>query len=160
MKSIAIAIAATIVLSLLFIAGLFSNIQLSLADSLYGGKQALDNIVIVAIDDKSIQQVGRWPWDRDVIARLIDKIDGAKVIGLDLGFYEPTNKDEILANAMRRAGNVVLPIEFIDKGILVPVFTDATLGYANVIQDNDGVVRAVNLALSYSYKAYASAIID
>ena len=28
----------------------------------------LDNIVIVAVDEKSIKEIGRWPWKRDVQA--------------------------------------------------------------------------------------------
>src|SRR5581483_4888053 len=46
---------------------------------------------IIAIDDKSLQQVGQWPWPRGVIADLIDKLDaaGAAAITLDILFSEP-----------------------------------------------------------------------
>ena len=49
-------------------------------------------IVIVDIDEKSVDQVGRWPWSRDVIARLIDKLNDkyfVKSVGLDVIFPEP-----------------------------------------------------------------------
>ena len=48
-------------------------------------------VTIVAVDDKSIDQLGRWPWSREVIAELIDKISemGAEAIGLDIVFSEP-----------------------------------------------------------------------
>lgn len=47
-------------------------------------------IVIVAIDDESIQNIGRWPWPRGIIANLISKISfcNPKVIGLDILFSE------------------------------------------------------------------------
>jgi adenylate cyclase len=48
-------------------------------------------IVVVEIDDRSIAEIGRWPWSRQVLARLLDRIKsaGPKVICLDLLFTEP-----------------------------------------------------------------------
>jgi len=55
-----------------------------------GREKPVDDVVIVAIDEKSIKEIGRWPWSRDVIARGIEKLInmGAKVIGLDIVFSE------------------------------------------------------------------------
>ena len=33
-----------------------------------------DRIVIVDVDEKSLAQIGRWPWSRDVLADLVDKL--------------------------------------------------------------------------------------
>jgi serine/threonine-protein kinase len=40
-------------------------------------------IEIIAIDDQSIENLGRWPWSRDLLAGMLDKLaeSGAKVIG-------------------------------------------------------------------------------
>ncbi len=48
-------------------------------------------VVIVAIDDSSIEQIGRWPWPRKYIAGLIDILSsyGARVIGVDIFYTEP-----------------------------------------------------------------------
>ncbi|HVH73582.1 MAG TPA: adenylate/guanylate cyclase domain-containing protein [Stellaceae bacterium] len=48
-------------------------------------------IRIVNIDDKSLREIGQWPWPRTIIAELVDKLreDGAAVIGLDIVFSEP-----------------------------------------------------------------------
>lgn len=47
-------------------------------------------VAIVNIDDKSIKQLGPWPWPRQLIAEMIDilKNNGAKLIALDLLFSE------------------------------------------------------------------------
>jgi len=47
--------------------------------------------VIVAVDEKSLDQVGRWPWSRDIQARLVRSLTeyGVRVIGLDFVFSEP-----------------------------------------------------------------------
>nr|WP_283254365.1 serine/threonine-protein kinase [Ramlibacter paludis] len=37
-----------------------------------------DKIAIIAIDDQSVSNIGRWPWPRDVHAQLIDKLSAAK----------------------------------------------------------------------------------
>ncbi len=74
------------------------------------------DIVIVAINDNSIEEIGRWPWGRDVMAGLINKISASrpKVIGIDVMFTERESpeKDERLAEAIKKAGNVVLATAF------------------------------------------------
>jgi len=39
---------------------------------------ASDRIAIIAIDDQSIANIGRWPWSRDIHAKLIDQLAAAK----------------------------------------------------------------------------------
>lgn len=49
-------------------------------------------IVIVDIDEKSLNEIGRWPWSRNVISKLVDRLaDDYKVsaIGFDIWFSEP-----------------------------------------------------------------------
>ena len=50
-----------------------------------------EKIAIIAIDDESIANIGRWPWPRDLHAELIDRLalGGAKVIGQTVFFLEP-----------------------------------------------------------------------
>jgi len=42
-------------------------------------RQPSDRIAVIAIDDQSIANIGRWPWPRDVHAKLIDQLSAAKV---------------------------------------------------------------------------------
>jgi len=49
-------------------------------------------IVILDIDEKSLQQVARWPWPRNIMARLVDKLFDqyhVAVLGFDVVFAEP-----------------------------------------------------------------------
>lgn len=74
-------------------------------------RQPSDRIAVIAIDDQSIANIGRWPWPRDVHARLIDKLAAAKarVVVYTVFFFEPEvdrglafirkMKDVLLANA-------------------------------------------------------------
>ena len=47
-------------------------------------------VVVAAIDEKSIARFGRFPWDRRVLASLIDKLldDGVTAIGFDMSFSD------------------------------------------------------------------------
>ena len=50
-----------------------------------------DRVVIVAIDEASLNEVGRWPWSRDVLARMVDQLYDhyrARMVGFDVVFAE------------------------------------------------------------------------
>ena len=50
-----------------------------------------DRIAIVDIDEKSLAEVGRWPWSRNVVARMMDQLFdryGVAVVGFDVVFAE------------------------------------------------------------------------
>ncbi|HAC35303.1 MAG TPA: serine/threonine protein kinase [Gammaproteobacteria bacterium] len=51
--------------------------------------QTTRDLAIIAIDDPSIERLGRWPWSRTVIADLVARLEGAKVIGLPVFYSEP-----------------------------------------------------------------------
>jgi len=54
-------------------------------------KNPSDKIAVIAIDEQSIANIGRWPWPREVQAKLIDQLSAAKarVIGNTVFFFEP-----------------------------------------------------------------------
>jgi adenylate cyclase len=53
-------------------------------------RQPGSQVAIVAIDDKSIVELGRWPWPRAVLAQLTDALRSYKaaVVGFDMVFSE------------------------------------------------------------------------
>jgi adenylate cyclase len=95
----------------------FERVELLLYDVRYlvHGRQAPPkDVVILGIDDKSIDKIGRWPWDRSKIASVIDalKAMGAKVIVMDIIFSEPWKDDDVLSDSIKKADNVILPMIF------------------------------------------------
>ena len=76
--------------------------------------KASGDIVLVAIDDKSLREVGRWPWSRRQQAYIIDRLTeaGAKRTFLDIiiGGRSTRADDNLFVKATDRAGNVVLPM--------------------------------------------------
>lgn len=109
--------------------------------------------VIIAIDDQSLSRVGQWPWSRDVLARLIDRIKARQpaAIGINIIFPEPDRasperiaealgerdpllaerlrrlrpNDEILAESIRAAG-AVLGVAGTEEIITPPPRQDAS----------------------------------
>ena len=54
-------------------------------------RMASDRIVILDVDERSLASVGQWPWRRDVIGKLVERLRewGAAVVALDIVFAEP-----------------------------------------------------------------------
>ena len=65
-------------------------------------------IVIIDIDETSLQHEGRWPWSRAKIAKLVEKLNeaGAAVIGFDILFGEAERNpaEEVLAGLNQQSG--------------------------------------------------------
>ncbi|MBU1052691.1 MAG: CHASE2 domain-containing protein [Proteobacteria bacterium] len=78
----------------LFRTDFLDTLEYKLYDAMMGLRadpESSSNIVIVDIDDDSIEKIGRWPWSRDIIANGIKKINlgNPKVTGLNLILSEP-----------------------------------------------------------------------
>src|SRR5580698_7037780 len=99
-------------------------------------EQTIRPVAIVDIDEASLQEIGQWPWPRTVVADLVTRLRGlgAVAIGFDVVFAEPDrtspaiaagsfrgidtetreklshlpSNDEVLAEAIRNAGGVVV----------------------------------------------------
>jgi diguanylate cyclase (GGDEF)-like protein len=120
---------------------------------------AADSIV-VAIDDTSLQALGRWPWPRQRHAELIDVLRqaGTQAVGYNVLFAEPASDpadDARLAQAIAAHGQVVLPVLPGGRGPAGPLDAvqplsslsqvAAAIGHAEVPVDLDGQVRRVAL---------------
>ena len=78
--------------------------------------------VIAVVDNESIKEIGRWPWPRTTIARLVDslKASGVKAIGFDIVFSEPDHNSGLktvdeLSSEMKKQGINGSAITLLDK---------------------------------------------
>ncbi|HUS18217.1 MAG TPA: adenylate/guanylate cyclase domain-containing protein [Terriglobales bacterium] len=81
------------------------NIELRSLDARFkarGARPADERIVIVGIDEKTLQKVGAWPIPRDAYGALVEKLagGGAKVVAFDVAF--PTPEKNSAVEAMKR----------------------------------------------------------
>ena len=126
-----------------------------------------DDILIVALDERSLGEVGAWPWSRQTQAALVSRLAAARprAIGLDVLLTEPGPDDAALATAIAKAGNVFLPLAFAIPGRNgqdfetiepLPRFARASagLGHVNLSPDSDGVMRQTYLTYRAGGKAW------
>jgi len=73
--------------------------------------QGADDIVIVDIDNDSVEKLGRWPWPRSLIAKSVEKINAGdpKIIGLNFIYSEAEENSgfrelKILTDIMEKQG--------------------------------------------------------
>jgi serine/threonine protein kinase/CHASE2 domain-containing sensor protein len=96
-------------------------------------RQASDKIAIIAIDEQSLANIGRWPWPRDVQAQLIDKLAAAKAKTIvDAVFFFEPQTDRGLAYI--RKIKQVLPPDSGEAGRLIVE--------AEQVLDTDGKLAA------------------
>ncbi|HKW66109.1 MAG TPA: CHASE2 domain-containing protein [Terriglobales bacterium] len=164
----------TLVLALSAIPGI-RDAQVRLSDSYFRLAPAPGQrspVVVILIDDDSLQKFGRWPWSRSLLARLTSNLAkaDAQVIGLDILLSEPqsTAADTALAEALQASGRVVLADKigsYPDGPRWVeplPSFAQAAaVGHGQAVLDADGVCRRFpprELALDGSRWAFAVAV--
>ena len=105
--------------------------------------KASGDIVLVAIDDQSLRDVGQWPWARRHHAQLTNKLTeaGANSIFFDVNFAGRSTAadDAMLSEAIKKSGRVTLPVSarFGTPGddtptYLVPENSHAELGVISV----------------------------
>lgn len=152
---------ATVLAAALLLTGASARLDNIIYDAaLRSAPRAADpGVIIVAIDDRSLAELGAWPWPRRLHAALIDQLAqaGARAVGYDVLFVEPSPDDAELARAVAAAGRVCLPVLIEAPGpdgdsfrVVAPVGAlagaAAGLGHVDLDYDPDGVSRRANLA--------------
>ena len=70
------------------------------------------DIVVVAIDEGSLKEFGRWPWSRALMAELVNEIlnSDPKVLAVDIFFSEPESKkaDNALGDVFKKAKDKIV----------------------------------------------------
>lgn len=113
------------------------------------------DIAIIAIDEKSIAELGRFPWTRTEYARLINQLSkaGVKAVLFDAFFpeHESAKADQAFAAAAKKAGNVYLATTFdFDSQLKIKGRTGSIaeiensvsgVGHINFLPESDGVNR-------------------
>lgn len=120
--------------------GWFEGIELKLYDLRlrhFNTITASEQLLLIDIDDFSLEHVQRWPWDREKLASMVSVLSdlNAKIIALDIIFPEPQpprmrlteedlalndyfgkdlliHDDIVFSEAIGRAGNVLVPMHF------------------------------------------------
>ncbi|MBI2251411.1 MAG: CHASE2 domain-containing protein [Armatimonadetes bacterium] len=144
-------------------------------------KESSSKIILVNIDDYSLDKIGRWPWRRDVFADFIERLESShpKVIALDIIFADPdlyTSADYKLAKVFLKYDNIIFALlHYKDSAGKIQIrrplkkqltelsstnkikLIDQRLGFVGIDPDRDGVTRNTQLILPVigSYPFYS-----
>jgi len=111
----------SLLLSMLAFTPLFSTFELKAYDLLsrmLNQEKGAAEIVIVQVDQASLDSLAAegvtWPWPRQIYAPLFERLSQADAVFTDIIFSEPSSygneDDRILAAAIAKSGNVILPV--------------------------------------------------
>ena len=148
-SALLLGLAATLAVAGAHLAGLDTRVELQTLDLRFrhlSRASSSDRIVRVAIDDASLDKMGRWPWPREQIAGVVEVLQdcGARAVALDIIMPEPQETryesavekvyaferddvfgdpaprrvfdDDALADVLRKYPNVALPMHLILAG--------------------------------------------
>ncbi len=125
------------------------NVELILYDEhfrLRGPRPANPQVAIVAIDEPSLAAVGRWPWSRTVLARLVRRLDeaGAASIAFDVLMNEPerSTEHEVVDRLRARLGGRGLDAALRRELDTMLADADPDAALAAAIRDSGRVVLA------------------
>jgi len=126
-SALVIGLAATAAIAAGHLLGLDNRIELLALDlrfRYFSSAPGNDDIVIVEIDDRSLQELGRWPWPREILAGVVEVLQecGARAVALDIILPEPQKTRYVAAQ-----GDIYDPdtAPIIGTGGPRPVFDDA-----------------------------------
>lgn len=106
---------------------------------LWRGETPVDNrIAIVDVDEKSLHELGQWPWSRNKVAHILQNLTdaGAAIIGLDMVFAEKDNSSPV--NIAKEANLTVADLPDYDQILAqtlaqTPVITGFTFDFEKKI---------------------------
>ena len=155
--------------SYLFFPSILSDIDTRLSDKRFsyrGVQEPNPDVVIVAIDERSVNEIGRWPWPRSTMSKLVDKFYqyDVKSAVFDIVFSEPESarSDSALGKSIKNNGNVVLGFFFRTEGTgehdseTVKIHKKSKIGLVKHLDGND--IKTVNefSAVEYNIPQIAS----
>jgi adenylate cyclase len=144
----------------IFVFKFFLFFDYQLQDKIFSKEDVSNNVIIIAIDEKSIQNYGQWPWHRSRHADLIEKLEknNVKVIGYDFTFSERSSDDEYFLETIKKYDNLVFPFEgnlkleknqkAVFSDFLFPlkeIRENSLFGFTTLVPDFDAKVRRAPL---------------
>lgn len=112
-----------------------------------------ERIVILDLDEKSLAEVGRWPWSRKTMADLVNKLFdeyGIDILGFDVIFAEPDTSSGL--QSLEHISNTVLKGDAAFQTTLKGL--RSTLDYDRQFAD---ALRGRRVVLAYSFTDHVSA---
>ena len=131
---------------------------------------ASGDIVVIAIDDRSLTEINAWPWPRSIHGRLAEELDrlGARKVAFDIEFPAPSTSEEdrqLAASLARLGSRAMLAMRFsvdLRSGERIDLFPIPELrAHGDLVSINaehgyDGSIWSLPYSLAYKGRPYPS----
>lgn len=105
-----------------------------------------DRVAVIEIDEASLAAIGQFPWPRYYYADLLERLAPASVVAFDILFAESSKDDTVLAEAMKKHGDVVLATAWDEgRGVIGPnaSVVEGAISTGHIHHDaSDGIIRS------------------
>jgi len=134
-------------------------------DFLAGGRKPMENIIIVGMDDRTMREIGTWPWPRFFMADAIERLTEMDVAAIGINVWYDAHGaveeyDDRLVAAAEKTDRLVLAStayltdarNFVAEEYIIPFHELAEVshtGFINVLADDDGVMRHALTSIRY-----------
>ncbi len=141
-------LAAALLVTLVAAAGWLDSAELLVRDAFLRTRPraAAESVAAVVVDEEAISAVGPWPWDRERLAALVERIGsaGAAAVAVDLLLAETRPGDEALATALAARPSVLAAAPDGTRRWILPASglrAASEVAHVSFAVDRDGVVR-------------------
>jgi adenylate cyclase len=144
----------------------FQTLNSKLSDTLYSRNEAREDIVIIGIDEKSVDLLGRFStWKRGYYASLLEQLSDSspKIIIFDIFFKNSDLNDADLSfsEKIKEIGNVILVSLLVDQTEQLPhhIFAESSkTGFSIATPDSDGIHRRTPLIKKNKEKVHLNSL--
>ena len=111
-----------------------------------------EDVVVIEIDERSLEVLGQFPLPRHYYAALLQRLTPAEptAVAFDILFVEPSEDDEVFAHAMTQQGKVLLAEAWdvhMNRVRPTPMLKEAAITTGHILRDDDsdGMNRKVRV---------------
>jgi serine phosphatase RsbU (regulator of sigma subunit)/CHASE2 domain-containing sensor protein len=133
---------------------------------------AHEEIVLVGIDDKSLEAQGGWPWNWKTHSLFIESLQEfePRLIYYDVLFTDSMSNDksiDFMSKKIEKAANVILPFYYYSESPLKAFFPPRSIlesakgiGFSNLNPDADGRIRKIKISIEGEQRRYFHTVIE
>ena len=155
-------VACLLIMGMIDYLGFFNGMDSHVYDLFFrlrGPAEISEQLVIAAVDEKTLDKFGRWPIARKYYSTFLNRVGNASAVVFDIILAEPSAGDLGLADAITDSRAIVLPVYIDHRQHLVlpgPSLRQAALGHVHLEPGVDGVLRDIYHTLTHDGKQLPS----
>ena len=153
--------------AILYLGNGFSTLSEAILDTLFqirGETETSQSIVCIGVDEESLNQLGAWPFPRELHGVVLNNLQQAKAIGFDLLFSDITKNDTLFNESIKSKPPIVFTAASDYHGKIqipsVTLYNYFGYGHIDSILSKGGIVRKTTLEKKNNLKAFSLVLLD